>query len=159
MIARRRFITLGALRATLLAFALFVSAASAWAQQAQGNDLVVLINARNPTRRINRAQVRAMYLGQTSFWHGVVPVRLFAPSGSTAAGRAVFSGVLSMSAAEFAQHWQTRQLAGQGVAPPTFSNAQEVAQQIARAPGGIAVTVASDAWGVEGPNVRVIPLD
>lgn len=121
--------------------------------------LVAVLNARNPTRALTRAQVRAMLLGQSAFWHGVVPVRPFAPAPGSAAARVAYGDLLSMSASQFQQHWLARQLAGQGVAPPTVSSAQEAAQQIARAPGGIAIVLASDAWALNAPGVHVVPVN
>lgn len=150
--------TLGFASAVALSLAAVTADRPADAQESP-NEIVAVLNARNPTRALTRAQVRAMLLGQSAFWHGVVPVRPFAPAPGSAAARVAYGDLLAMSASQFQQHWLARQLAGQGVAPPTVAGPQDVAQQVARAPGGIAVMLASDAWSLNAPGVRVVPVN
>jgi hypothetical protein len=44
--------------------------------RAQAADVVVLLNARNPTSSLSRDEACKFLFGQTAFWHGIVPVKL-----------------------------------------------------------------------------------
>ncbi len=121
-----------------------------------GNGVVLLLNARNPTSSVGRGETKNIFTGKTSFWHGVVPVKLFSRPTDSEAAKAFFQPVLGMSAQSFIQHWNKLQLAGKGVAPPQVAQAKDLAKKVAQVPGGIGFVLASEAWDIDG--VKIIDL-
>ena len=125
----------------------------------EGDDgIVVLLNARNPTQALTGAELTKLFLGQTAFWHGVVPVRVvLRPDGSMAA-KTFYDAVLHMSPQAFRKHWDEAQLSGRGVAPRVLGSAEEVAQLIAQAPGAVGYALASEAWKLSNKGVKVVTV-
>jgi ABC-type phosphate transport system substrate-binding protein len=119
--------------------------------------VVILLNARNPTQTLTKAELTKIFLGQTAFWHGVVPVKvLLRPDGSIAA-KLFYESVLSMTPQAFRKHWDELQLAGRGVAPRVLGSAEELAGAIAQAPGSIGFGLASEAWTLAAnKSIKVI---
>lgn len=125
---------------------------------AQSDDaVVILLNARNPTQTLSKGDLTKIFLGQTAFWHGVVPVKvLIRPDGSQAA-KVFYEKVLSTTPQAFRKHWDELQLAGRGVAPRVIGGVEELAQAIAQSPGSIGFALASEAWSINGnKSIKVI---
>jgi ABC-type phosphate transport system substrate-binding protein len=150
-LTRRTFV--GGLGATALGSLLIVELEGV--AHAQGG-VVVLLNARNPTPGLSRDDAYKFFFGQTAFWHGVVPVKVFVPPDASESAKAFYEPVLNTTAQAFRKHWNELQLAGRGVAPKELPVA-ELAQTIAKTPGGIGFAAASEAWqiaGVKGVQVK-----
>lgn len=121
-----------------------------------GDEVVLLLNARNPTASVSRGDVSNLFTGKTAFWHGVVPVKVLVRPGTSSAGKAFYEPILGMNAQSFAQHWSKLQLSGKGIAPTTVGSAEEMAGMIAKTPGGVGFVLASEAWKIDG--VKVIQI-
>lgn len=119
--------------------------------------VLIMLNARNPTQNLTNADVRKLFLGQTAFWHGVVPVKVAVRPDSSEAARQ-FYALLGMTPQAFRKHWDELQLAGRGVAPKTIGTAQEIAQAIGQIPGGIGFVLASETWSLQSRTVKVIEV-
>lgn len=141
-IGRRRFLTIGAA---------LTLGGKALAQTEE--EVVLIINARNPTQSLPRAELVKLFLGQTAFWHGVVPVRLFLRPDSSKAAQALYSPILGMTPQAFRKHWDEIQLAGKGVAPKSYDSIESLAQEVAKAPGAIGFGLTSEAWQLSGVKV------
>lgn len=144
-------------RSFLGGLAAFAVAGKALAQQADGNQLVVVLHARNPTRRMTAEQLKNLMLGNVSFWHGVVPVKLFVRQASSPAAAALFK-VLDLPSSRFNELWTQRQLAGQGIAPTVLGGPESVIAEVSKVPGGVGVMLQSEAWNVSLTGVNVFPL-
>lgn len=120
------------------------------------NEVVVVVNARNPTSHLSKAQLRKLFTGTTGFWHGVVPVKLFVRPPAGDAAKVFFGSILDMSPQAFAQHWDKLQLSGRAVAPRTVASSDELAGVIARTPGGIGFALASEVWQTNGLKVITV---
>jgi ABC-type phosphate transport system substrate-binding protein len=126
--------------------------------QAQSDEtLVVIINARNPTNALALAEAKKLFTGQTSFWHGVVPVKLLTRPASSAPAKA-FYALLGLTAQSYQKQWDELQLAGRGVAPKSMASLQDVANAVAQTPGGLSFALASEAWNVQLKGVKIIPV-
>lgn len=124
---------------------------------AQSNDeVVVLLNARNPTQSLPRAGLVKLFLGQTAFWHGVVPVRLLIRPDASKAAAAFYKPILDRTPQAFRKHWDEIQLAGKGVAPKVCDTLEALAKEVSSAPGAIGFGLASEAWQVTG--VKSFPV-
>jgi ABC-type phosphate transport system substrate-binding protein len=144
--------------AVLLCFVLLALSPLRTAAGDVDEGIVVLLNARNPTQAISSADLAKLFLGQTVFWHGVVPVRaLLRPDGSLAA-KTFCDTALHMSPQAFRKHWDEIQLSGRAVAPKVLATADEVAQAVAQAPGGIGYALSSEAWKLNNKGVKVIQV-
>lgn len=128
-------------------------------QEADGNHLVVVLNARNPTRHMTTEQLKNMMLGNVSFWHGVVPIKLFVRPAQSPAAQTLFDKVLQLPATRFNEMWTARQLAGQGISPTVLGSPEQVVAEVAKVPGAVGVMLQSEAWGVTLTGVTVIPLN
>lgn len=120
------------------------------------NEVVIIINARNPTSGLSSSQVQKLFMGTTGFWHGVVPVKVFVRPSAGDPAKAFFGKVLKKSAQAYAKHWDKLQLSGRAVAPKAIGGAADLSAAIAKTPGGIGFALASEAWSVSG--VKVIPI-
>lgn len=153
----RRYPAAGLVALCLLALAAWARPALVAADQAD-EGVVVLLNARNPTQSLSNTDLSKLFLGQTAFWHGVVPVKvLLRPDGSIAA-KTFYDAILGMSPQAFRKHWDEVQLSGRGVAPKVMASPDEVAAAVAQLPGGIGYALASEAWKLSNKGVKVIQV-
>ncbi|HEX6241725.1 MAG TPA: hypothetical protein VFZ61_12545 [Polyangiales bacterium] len=129
---------------------------SAMAQSEEG--VVIVLNARNPTSALSASEASKIFLGQTAFWHGVVPVKvMIRPDGSIAA-KMFYESVLKQTPQAFRKHWDELQLSGRGVAPKAYGSAEELAAAVAGAPGGIGFALSSEIWKVQNKGIKVINI-
>lgn len=132
---------------------------SAISQQADANQLVVVLHARNPTRRMTPEQLKNIMLGNVSFWHGVVPLKLFVRPSNSPASQVLFDKIIEMPASRFNEQWTARQLAGQGITPVVLATPEQVVAEVAKVPGAVGIMLQSEAWNVQLTGVSVIPLN
>jgi ABC-type phosphate transport system substrate-binding protein len=126
------------------------------AQSEEG--VVIVLNARNPTQVLSTSEASKIFLGQTAFWHGVVPVKvMIRPDGSLAA-KMFYEAVLKQTPQAFRKHWDELQLSGRGVAPKAYGAAEEMAAAIAAAPGGIGFALSSEIWKVQNKGIKVVNI-
>lgn len=126
------------------------------AQSEEG--VVIVLNARNPTQALSLPEVSKIFLGQTAFWHGVVPVKvMIRPDGSMPA-KMFYETVLKRTPQAFRKHWDELQLSGRGVAPKTYGGAEEMAAAIAATPGGIGFALSSEIWKVQNKGIKVVNI-
>jgi len=146
---------LRALLAALLLFSLQVPEAYS------GGDtdaVVMVLNTRNPTKKITEAQVKRIYMGNLAFWNGVVPIKVYTRSSSEAASEQFYGDILKMKHQSFDSHWSSRELAGQGVAPTVAHSPTEVAEFVRSTPGGIGFLLASEVWDITPDGVQVLEI-
>jgi ABC-type phosphate transport system substrate-binding protein len=149
--------TLFSLLAVALCFS--VSACHHHRARAQSDEAVVLLlNARNPTQVLSSAETSNIFLGQTPFWHGVVAVQVMVRPDSSQAAKLFYRTVLKQTPQAFRKHWDEIQLSGRGVAPKVYASAEELAQAIAQAPGGIGFALNSELWKVQTKGIKVVNI-
>jgi len=143
----------------ILAFVLgpLVVGSAALAQEAAAEKLLVVVHKDSPIAVISKNDVKNIFLGNVTFWGDNVPLVPIVRDVRTAAGQALFADLLNMAPTRFRQYWQSRQLAGRGVAPQTTERLPATIERVAAARGAISVIVASEA-GVAGARVRVVPI-
>lgn len=124
----------------------------------QSGGLVLVLNARNPTRSLTADKAKQIYLGQTAFWHGTVPIKVYTRPGSSEAGKQFYEKILGMNAGRFSKHWTSRQLAGKGVAPQDISQASDLADKVRKAPGSVGFMLSSESEAVGSSGLKFIPL-
>lgn len=127
---------------------------AAWA-----GDVVIVLNARNPTLKLSVTELKAIYLGQTSFWHGVVPMKVLARPMSSKPSQIFLEGVLHTTPQKYERTWTAKQLAGQGIAPTELATADEVVTQVAANPGAIGFITAEEAWAEEPAGVKYVLVE
>lgn len=118
--------------------------------------VVVLLNARNPTQTLSKAELSKIFLGQTVFWHGVVPVKVVVRPDSSLAAKTFYQSILGLTPQAFRKHWDEVQLAGRGVAPKALGTVDETATAVAASPGSIGFALASEAWKLSVKGVKVV---
>ena len=138
------------------AAAVFLTVAPA---DAADDEFVMVLNARNPTTTVSQAEVRAIYTGQRSFWHGVVPMKVFSRSPRSEASTGFIEGVLGTTTSRYEQDWASRQLSGQGIAPVPADSSEDVVASVAAFPGGIGFILASEAWSSGAEGIKIIEIE
>ena len=121
-----------------------------------GDDVVVIVNKKNPTRKINISTVKNIYLGQKAFWHGTVPIRVFIVEKKASSGKAILN-LLDMTASQYENYWVKRALAGKGIQPATKTSASELAEAVAKSPTAMGVILRSDLDQLS-PKVRALKI-
>jgi ABC-type phosphate transport system substrate-binding protein len=118
--------------------------------------VVVLLNARNPTQTLSKSELSKIFLGQTVFWHGVVPVKVVVRPDNSLAAKTFYEQVLGLTPQAFRKHWDEVQLAGRGVSPKSLGSVDETAAAVAAAPGSIGFALASEAWKLSVKGVKIV---
>ncbi len=149
---------MNALRRYLVIAFLFGVTVAATPTAAHADEVVLLLNKRNPTKKIPRGKVVSMFLGNTAFWHGVVPVKLVVRGAKTDAGNAFYESVVQMTGARYEAYWTSRQLAGQGVKPENADTITRVVELVKKNPGAISFALASEVEGHDLAGVKVVQL-
>jgi len=144
---------------TLLLAVLFTLSPVSVLADVGSDDIVMVVNARNPTRNLSKGQIKNIYLGNVAFWNGVVPVALFTRPPDHNASQHFYESMLRMNAQRFDSHWTSRQLAGKGVAPVVIGSPDELAEHIRASPGAIGFMLASEVWGTAPDGIRVVELN
>lgn len=145
------------MRTFFVAISLAVLTATS-ALEARADEIVVVVHARNPSKTLSRADLRAMLTGNKAFWHGVVPVKAVLRTPTSEAGKTLFAEVLSMEPSQFSAQWNSRQLAGQGVAPETVGDAAAAMAKVGTVPGGLTIVTRAEAASAPA-NVKIIPVE
>lgn len=125
---------------------------------AEGDSVIIVLNERNPTQSVKTADLKAIYSGQTSFWHGVVPMKVIALHSSSTATKMFLEDVLGISYQRYQQGWSARELSGQGIAPTVAADAEEVIKRVRENPGGIGFIGSSDAWSQAPDGVKFVEI-
>lgn len=147
MRTRRTFTT--SFLALMLGAALFGAPSLAAAAE-----VVVVLNKRNPTKKMSASEAKAIFLGNTTRWQGVVPIKVVG-RGKGQAG-AFYSQVLGISEAKFNSHWTSIQLAGKGVKPKNASSASDLVSKIGKNPGAVGFALKSELDGLDLSKVRIV---
>lgn len=144
---------------TLIAASLVAGAVAVGPSAAatDGDKLVIVVNARNPSTSISAKQLKSIYLGNTAFWHGVVPMKVVMRPVQSEPSQ-VFLDQIGISPARYSQNWSSKQLSGQGMAPKELGTADAVASAVQSNPGAIGFLLASEAWESAPDGVRIIPV-
>jgi ABC-type phosphate transport system substrate-binding protein len=144
--------------APALALLLLAMSAPATIAQTPPARLVIVVNAENKVSRIDKATLRNMYLGQTTFWVNDIRVKPYNRVHDGAIGKPFFRDVLGMTPARYRHTWQNKQLSGQGVEPEVVATAANIVAKVAASAGGIGYILESEA-GAADSRVRLIPLE
>jgi ABC-type phosphate transport system substrate-binding protein len=120
--------------------------------------LVVVVHAANKVGRIDKSNLRNIYLGLTTFWPDDVRVKPYHRVHDGAVGKPFFRDVLGMTPARYRHTWQKRQLSGQGVEPEVVATAAGVVAKVASSPGAIGYILASETAAADS-RVRLIPFE
>ena len=141
----------------LALLALAILSIGAPSASAQSGKYVVVVNPRNPIKRLNASQLSRIYLGKLQGWDidgKIEPVvALDQKSGSPL--RAQFTqDVLRKSVAEADAYWRQEIYAGRSF-PPLEQSEDEALNQVRTSIGGIAyVSATADLKGVKVVSVR-----
>ena len=128
---------------------------SAQAKQAR---IVLVVHADNKISRIDRASLRNIYLGLTTFWPSDIRVKPYNRVHDGAVGKPFFRDVLAMTPGRYRYTWQKQQLSGQGVEPEVVASAANLVARVAASAGAIGYILDSEADAADS-RVRLIPLE
>lgn len=118
-------------------------------------ELVVVVNARN-SENPGLAEVKKLFLGDTAFWAGNVPVKLFTRPADSPAGLAFFRAI-QVAPPRFKRMWQEKQLSGSGSPPEVVASPADLIAKVAGDPGAIGFALSDELPG-DAAGVRVIPV-
>lgn len=118
---------------------------------------VLVVNKRNPTKSMSAAQAKSIFMGNTTRWKGVVPIKLVVRSADSAA-KPFYSKVLGISASKYFSHWNERQLSGKGVKPKSPKRAAELLDLVRKSPGAVGFVAESELAGADLSGLRTVPI-
>jgi ABC-type phosphate transport system substrate-binding protein len=147
----------------LACFAFAVMAWSPAVPRAQGkpekvDKLVAVVHADNKITKVAKSSVKAMFLGQTTFWANDVRVKPYNRTHTGAAGKLFFKNILGMAPSRYRHHWQKLQLSGQGVEPDVVGTAAALVGKVAASPGAIGYMLESEASAIDS-RVKLVPIE
>lgn len=141
--------------ALLLAFAILSIGASPAA--AQSGKYVVIVNPRNPIKRLNANQLSKIYLGKLQGWDidgKIEPVVVLDQKAGSPLRAQFTQDVLRKSVAEADAYWRQEIYAGRSF-PPLEQSEDEALEAVRNSLGGIAyVSPSADLKGVKVVSVR-----
>jgi hypothetical protein len=110
--------------------------------EASGDALVILVNARN-TQNIDASDAKKLFVGETLFWPGNLPVHPILRPAETPAGVAFYQA-LRVAPSRFKRIWQEKQLSGQAQSPQNIATAPLLIAKIATDAGAIGFVLAAE---------------
>lgn len=121
------------------------------ASSARAEELVVVVHPQAPIEHISDAQLRQVYLGESSFWGSVKihPAVLRVPPEVYAAFMGAVAGI---SPGGYEAYWIRKVFREGGMPPRPFDSAADVLAYVARTPGGLGFIRRSD---LDGAQVKV----
>jgi hypothetical protein len=108
---------------------------------AEGN-LVFLVNTRN-SQKLDEADAKRLFVGDTVYWPGNVPVHPVLRPAETPAGVAFYQA-LHVAPSRFKRMWQEKQLSGQAQAPESIAAPATLLAKIASDPGAIGFALSTE---------------
>lgn len=123
-------------------------------QNAQTDDIAVVVNSKNPTAGLSAGDLRKLFSGEKRLWPGDIPVKLIirAPQ---ARERDALLRLLRFKEDDYKRYWTTQAYAGNSSEPvAVFSNGMQKEAVIA-IPGAIALIAVADLK----PGLKVVKID
>jgi hypothetical protein len=118
-------------------------------------ELVMVVHANNKYDP-NTNEFKRLFVGDTMFWPGNVPVKLYVRPVETPAGNTFFH-TIHIAPPRFRRLWQEKQLSGQGTVPEIVVIVWALVGKVASDPGAIGFAMA-DELPTNPPGVRILPL-
>jgi hypothetical protein len=139
----------------VLAAAWVAGLAGALAADAPMVTVAVVVNDRNPTIEISRAELRRVFAGEKRSWPGGLPVKLFVRAPG-AYERTVLLRLLGMSESDYKRYWTAQVFRGEAQAEPValFSNSMQK-EAVVVYPGAVALVSLQDVK----PGMKVVRID
>jgi len=123
-----------------------------------GGDVAVAGNSDVPVANLSLYEVRRLFLGETRYWKGNLPVVLILPPIGTHERDVVLQKVYRMNEAQYKEYWIGRILRGEAVSAPKTAESLAAAQNlVASLPG--CVTILNLNQTNNGKNVRILKID
>jgi ABC-type phosphate transport system substrate-binding protein len=142
---------------TALLLAIATLSASAPRAEAQSGKYVVVVNPRNPIKRLNATQLSKIYLGKLQGWDidgKIEPVVVLDQKAGSPLRAQFTQDILRKSVAEADAYWRQEIYAGRSF-PPLEQSEDEALTQVRTSIGGIAyVSATADLKGVKVVSVR-----
>ncbi len=124
---------------------------------AQSGGYVVVVNPRNPIRKLSQSQLSRIYLGKLQGWDiegRIEPVVALDLNPASPIRQKFTQDVLRKSMSEAEAYWRQEVYAGRSF-PPLEQTEPEALDQVRKSVGGIAyVSAAADLKGVKVVSVR-----
>src|SRR5215469_10920910 len=122
-----------------------------------GGDVAVVGNGDLPVANLSLHEVRRLFLGETRYWKGNLPVVLIVPPAGTHERNVLLHSVYRMNEAQYKQYWIGRILRGEAVSAPKTAESLSAAQNlVASLPG--CLTILNSAQSTSR-KTRVLKID
>jgi len=105
-----------------------------------GGEVAVVGNQDLPVANLSSHEVRRLFLGETRYWKGNVPVVLVVPPPGTHERAVLLHNVYRMNETQYKQYWISRILRGEAVTAPKTAESVAAAQKlVAKLPGSLTI--------------------
>lgn len=122
-----------------------------------GGDVAVVGNGDVPVANLSLHEVRRLFLGETRYWKGNLPVVLIVPPAGTHERDVLLHSVYRMNEAQYKQYWIGRILRGEAVSAPKTAESLSAAQNlVANLPGCVTIL---NSTQTTSRNTRVLKID
>ena len=122
-----------------------------------GGDVAVVGNGDLPVANLSLHEVRRLFLGETRYWKGNLPVVLIVPPAGTHERNVLLHSVYRMNEAQYKQYWIGRILRGEAVSAPKTAESLSAAQNlVASLPGCVTILNSSRSTS---RKTRVLKID
>ena len=120
--------------------------------------MAVVGNPGLPVANLSMHEVRRLFLGQTRYWKGNLPVVLVVPPTGTHERYVLLHDVYRMNEAQYKQYWIGRILRGEAITAPKTADSRAVAQKLVARLAGC-VTVLSTNQTTTSKNIKLLKVD
>lgn len=123
-----------------------------------GGDVAVAGNLDVPVANLSLYEVRRLFLGETRYWKGNLPVVLILPPIGTHERDVLLQRIYRMNEAQYKEYWIGRILRGEAVSAPKTAESLAAAQNLVTSLPGC-VTILNLNQTNNGKNVRILKID
>ena len=118
------------------------------------NQYVVVAHPQVETKRLERRELGAIYLGVKVYWDGDQRISPAILEDDSPVTKAFLEDVLHLDSGRFHMRWKQRTYSGGGAPPRVFRSSQELREFVEKTPGAIGIV---DAAG-ENTGLRVVQV-
>lgn len=122
-----------------------------------GGDIAVVGSQDLPVANLSLHEVRRLFLGETRYWKGNMPVVLIVPPAGTHERYVLLHDVYGMNEAQYKQYWIGRILRGEAITAPKTADSLSAAQTlVASLPGCLTVLNVNQT---SASGMRILKID
>jgi CBS domain-containing protein len=127
------------------------------ASRAQGSDLAIVVNDKNPVSNLTLTELRRLFAGERRSWDGKKDILIMVPAPKTPERSTMLRVIYLMGEMQYREFWLGRMFRGEASAEPlVVASSQLMNDGVASIPHAVACL---PALNVRGRGVKVLKID